>query len=556
MAITVGRLMDTRVLQDAQVVAGLRGLDHRVESVNMMDAPDIVEWIRPHQMLVTTLYNVKDNADALQRLIPELAERGCSAVGIKSRYFRIPSFMYTQANDFALPMIQLPYDMPLGVLSHEITRMLLNRDFLSDQLAPDSEHLWDLVMAQDAMDRVAAYLAAEWKAPVALYDQDHQRLAASFSSMPSSLFDALVEEVSSKWERLHRLDAQAYTLHGHIVERMPLIDHHCYYGELMVIDRAKPTGKTLAFAIQAVSAFYLTKDLRRQDWRHYLQNVAEVLLGKACQSNPTANHDYGRGLLIDAFEFTQAKTYGVILAEVTLTGSLQRLGNHWNAVESLQDAVLMRTEKRFQSYGWNVVAGIIDSQLVFLIAFPAEYRVDNRTSPQRVVHLLESIAEDMANIYAIHIRFSVGNFYSSIRHFAYAYQEARETMRASQENIAIFQPQNVQNFLQYIPEPERKRFVEGVLGVLLVLPPLERNPLLKTLQVFLTVQNQITETAKVLFVHRNTVIYRLRKIEGLLNKSLDDADDVLSLRLALLFLTNLEVQGEMPGESSYRFVDR
>lgn len=553
MAITVRRLMDAQVLQGAKVVAGQEGLNHLVESVNMMDAPDIVEWIRPHQMLVTTLYNVKDNPDVLQRLIPELADRGCSAIGIKSRYLKIPSLMYSQANDLSLPLIELPHDMPLGVLSHEITRTLLTRDFLIDRSTTDSENLWDIVMADNGMDRIVTYLSREWKAPVALYGQDHQYLAKSLFGMTPSLFDALVAKAYSIL-RLHRLDVQACTVHGHTVERVPLVDRQCYYGELMIIDRIQPVGKALGIGIRAVSAFYLKKYLKRQDWRLYLRNVAESLLANEYGSNRVFNHDSGGSLFIDAF--MKAKAYGVILAQVTLVESPQRLGNHWNPQESLEDEVLVHIESRLQTQGWSVVAGIIGRQLVFLVADQSSSHIDSKTPQQRIANELEYIVEDMMNSYSIHIRFSVGNFYSSIRHFAYSYQEARETMGITQDNVTIFRPQNVQNFLQHIPEQERKRFVEAVLGALLILPPLERDPLIKTLQVFLSFQNQVTETAKALFVHRNTVIYRLRKVEELLSKSLDDADDVLTLRLALLFFTNLEIRGETDGEQSCRLVDR
>ena len=553
MAITVSRLMDAQVLQGAKVVAGQEGLNHLVESVNMMDAPDIVEWIRLHQMLVTTLYNVKDNPDVLQRLIPELADRGCAAIGIKPRYFNIPSFMYSQANDLALPLIELPHDMPLGVLSHEITRTLLTRDFLTDRSSTGAENLWDMVMVDNGMDRIVTYFSREWKVPVALYGQDHQCLAVFLYGMTPSLLDALVAEAYAIL-RLHRWDVQACTLQGHTVERVPLVDGHCYYGDLMIIDRIQPVGKALAVGIRAVSAFYLKRYLKRQDWRLYLRKVAEALLANEYESNRVSNHDNGESFFIDAF--VKAKAYGVVLAQVSLVESPQRLGNQWNPEESLQDEVLVQIEGRLQSQGWSVVAGIIDRQLVFLVADQSSPHIDSKTPQQRVADELEYIIENMVNSYSIHIRFSVGNFYSSIRHFAYSHQEARETMEVTQDKITIFRPQNVQNFLQHIPEQERKRFVEAVLGTLLILPPLERDPLLKTLQVFLSFQNQITETAKALFVHRNTVIYRLRKVEELLSKSLDDADDVLTLRLALLFLTNLEIRGETDGEQSSRLGNR
>lgn len=62
----------------------------------------------------------------------------------------------------------------------------------------------------------------------------------------------------------------------------------------------------------------------------------------------------------------------------------------------------------------------------------------------------------------------------------------------------------------------------------------EREDLLTTARVFLETQGQIGETAKRLFIHRNTVTYRLGKFERLTRRSLRAPSD--SLRLRTIFL--------------------
>ncbi|MDR2035922.1 MAG: helix-turn-helix domain-containing protein, partial [Coriobacteriales bacterium] len=52
-----------------------------------------------------------------------------------------------------------------------------------------------------------------------------------------------------------------------------------------------------------------------------------------------------------------------------------------------------------------------------------------------------------------------------------------------------------------------------------------------TLEVYLNCQCDITQTAKLLFVHRNTVRYRITKIQNMLPRPLDDPDFTLQGRL-------------------------
>ncbi len=69
-------------LKKSKVLAGDQGLDNAVQSVNVMEVPDILEWVRPGELLVTTMYPLRDDAAALKTLVPQLADKGLArAVG-------------------------------------------------------------------------------------------------------------------------------------------------------------------------------------------------------------------------------------------------------------------------------------------------------------------------------------------------------------------------------------------------------------------------------------------------------------------------------------------
>ena len=59
------------------------------------------------------------------------------------------------------------------------------------------------------------------------------------------------------------------------------------------------------------------------------------------------------------------------------------------------------------------------------------------------------------------------------------------------------------------------------------------NDNLKLLSIFLNSDRNITNTAKEMFLHRNTVIYRIGKIEQTLGVSLDDPDVRFDLLISL-----------------------
>ncbi|MFI2200171.1 PucR family transcriptional regulator [Streptomyces sp. NPDC020192] len=83
---------------------------------------------------------------------------------------------------------------------------------------------------------------------------------------------------------------------------------------------------------------------------------------------------------------------------------------------------------------------------------------------------------------------------------------------------------------------EASRLVEVALGPVLALPQAERGRLLRTLGQWFTAGGVAAETADRLFVHPNTVRYRLRRIEELTGRSLSDPAALADLGAALYTL--------------------
>ena len=73
--------------------------------------------------------------------------------------------------------------------------------------------------------------------------------------------------------------------------------------------------------------------------------------------------------------------------------------------------------------------------------------------------------------------------------------------------------------------------IETVLGKLLKSKNSEEY--IRTLNAYIRHQGNLTEISKELYIHRNTLRYRLQKIEGLLGKRLDNAEDRAILWLVL-----------------------
>jgi DNA-binding PucR family transcriptional regulator len=78
------------------------------------------------------------------------------------------------------------------------------------------------------------------------------------------------------------------------------------------------------------------------------------------------------------------------------------------------------------------------------------------------------------------------------------------------------------------------RLRRAALGDLLDLPAPDRETLLTTLRAVLDADGSPSHAATALYCHRNTVMYRLARLESLTGRRLADARDRLLLGLALV----------------------
>jgi purine catabolism regulator len=81
--------------------------------------------------------------------------------------------------------------------------------------------------------------------------------------------------------------------------------------------------------------------------------------------------------------------------------------------------------------------------------------------------------------------------------------------------------------------PELTAFYQETLGPLLNADTRGDGTLIETLESFFRCNGNLSETARTMHLHRNSLLYRLGRIEEILGRSLEDAELRLSLQVAL-----------------------
>lgn len=183
MQTTIMEILTLNGFQHVKVVAGKKGLSRNVNNVYFMEVPDIFHYIESEGLLITTLYPIAGNKKAIESFIPELVNKGISGIAIKPGRFieEIPEIMLQQANEFDFPIMTLPKDANLSELSNTILDLLLGKKNSILEFRDELHNkLMALLLEGADLEELVQFLANLIDSQVILIDRHFEVMASSF----------------------------------------------------------------------------------------------------------------------------------------------------------------------------------------------------------------------------------------------------------------------------------------------------------------------------------------------------------------------------------------
>jgi len=163
--LSLREILDWEILSGHTVIAGTGSLAVDVRSVTVIDAPDAVNWVKPHEFVVTSTYPVQQSPDALVVLIEQLAARNAAGLGVKlTRYLReFPDNAYRRAEELGFPIISLPgplawSDLIGRVFSHGGQQQGKEAAYLSAIYRAFSQHRTGIGSLRELFELVAGFI--------------------------------------------------------------------------------------------------------------------------------------------------------------------------------------------------------------------------------------------------------------------------------------------------------------------------------------------------------------------------------------------------------------
>ncbi|WP_342082322.1 PucR family transcriptional regulator [Enterococcus faecalis] len=522
---------------DLQLLSSHSNLTQPLESVEITETPDVADFIPKNVMILTTAMIYKDDQEKLKPFIDSLKQAECTALGIKVGRFldEISPEIVAYASAVDLPLIKIPSTQPLGGLLHEIVGYL--RDSKTEQMsvAFDIQKRFSTLLMQDVdATRFIAEFAKILNAPIILLSPWQQVIAHSnyfYGNQKSAEF--FIEQLSKDHFQQLAQEKKIFRLQDERQENIQVAgfpirvnDYFPYY--LLILSPEQIPYPISEFAIDQailVLTFMLFKNQKiAESFEHLKTDFLDRLLDthqEALSKHQNWLELWKNYRLINSDYYQLAIVYGVTKPE-------------------------NETHIRYQQAEGQLIFQWLKEQLPEILPDVALFKLKNQNKSILIFQskkndhlmILQNLAERLQQALPITIHFALGNAYENLEDLPNSYIEASSTLEASLHaqkpaTVQLFHPKGLAGLFEKIGTEDVEYFCQQQLKELAYPTEPTLQELRKTLKVFLDFNCEITKTANALYLHRNTIKYRMNQCEKLLDTSIQEPETSLLLRVAL-----------------------
>ena len=530
-SVRVADLLTLPAFAGVQVVAGSAGLDRVVDRVNIMEVPDIVPWVKPHELLLTTGYPLREVPQGLAALVADLDRVGVAALAVKLRRYldSLPADMLTEADTRGLPVLLLPDGVAFDDLLSAVLSDVLNRQStILERSELVHRALVGVVLDGGGLDELVNELHGLIGGLTFVTTPDGRLLTFRGDDSTQGVFDQCDLFVDSGRFRSERFAPGVHQVAGSAVAVVPVLAGRSDHGRLVVVRAGQSLRRgdmhvleraatVAALAITKAVAVQAVEDKYRGDF------VRDVLLDRAGSPLAIVEH-------FDSLGWDIARPLAVVVAALD-PGELSDVTR--TDARAAQD--------RFAT-AWMQVVGRFDkaapvvgfaSEVVALVGVP-----DGDAARAAVDTLVRAVSGDGGGGRR---RFATGvsRVICDPAGIAAGYEQARRSVHVGRQlqgptAVAYFDDLGAFRLLSLIEDSaELGNFVTEVLAELASETEPEAADMRATLRVLLDTNLNVAETSRQLHFHYNTLRYRIGKLERIVGPFTTDPDLRLDLSLAL-----------------------
>ncbi|NPV91250.1 MAG: hypothetical protein HPY50_10825 [Firmicutes bacterium] len=539
--LTIREALNLPALASTKVIAGAQGLDRTIEWFHIIDIPQIMPWVNKGDIILSSTYALQTVPEIADGLIINLNEKGVAGLILATGLYlkEIPQHMIETADKLGFPIITFAAENRY----RDVTRQLTEKILRSSEKLTDDYELWsqkiiDAVISDDPLQSLIKLCKGIVNANVLFLDGFGRLLV---SGQVQGEYDEFLrhfrESDMRRTAERSGIPLLGYYKIPYFFYRMQLGTQVAFLVILKSIEKSGPTEIALLKSIIAtMSALINSRDMLKKAALNAQMPLLENILYGQYASNEMI--------------YTEAKELGWDLDS-----------NHIVAVFSINNFDKCVVKNEFNEKQLEQFKVCLIDQIIYMInsiqgrypvikqdlLFTTIFKLPTSSSEERILKGCQEIIEYFQEKHGIEIFIGLSTIVKDLAGFSSRVVEAKETI----EIIKVMKNKQIAKYDQLgIDMIVNKILMETDIKLTYLNKMFEladydlkyNSDLIHTLKIFVQNRGSLSRTARGLDVHRNTVKYRLKKVEEVMGINLSSPDAFINMTILLkiydLYTTN------------------
>lgn len=505
---------------ECRLISGEGGLGKSIKSITVLEVPEVAKWVNGDEFILTSLYAVKDDLEAQLQLVERLNASGAAGLGIKPAHFigEIAKEILEKGDELNFPIIEIPENVTYVELMSPVMHALFNNKIvLQEDLERATKILNELSLREQGIQEYAKTIGFLVNNEITIESE----LPTINSYLPNRKLQPLEESKKQELSIVRRALQMDRYMGDNIIPCMvvPIIVEGDYFGNITSWgDYGEHLSKDIAVLEKAASllSFEFLKNKMQLDieQRYESDFIRELLFSQNIREKSVI--EWGGNYRITKNDRYACLLFSVINAE---TKEKQFL--------VLKNYRLTNVLKQLYS---RALVGAIRNGICIIAPVESTNQLKN-LAKQYYIHINGQIGENLE------LSLGVGKPEVGLKGIQYSFLQADKALyfaerQDKKEHISFYEELGVYRLIYSVRnETELNDFFKETFYKLLEEPKSEE--FFYTLKVYFDNNESLKETSKELFIHVNTLKYRLGRIEELTGYSLKKSEDKMNLFIGM-----------------------
>ena len=520
----------------AKVLAGENNLNQAIRHIHKASFLDTHSPLGDGTLRLSTEYNFKENVESQENLIPTLIAKGVVGIFFAARrdFETIPETFLKFAKAHHFPIVVVPSKMQFTTIVEQFYIEIINREFAVKERATDiRQKLMRIVLEGGDLHDVVTILAKILQRSILIDDAQHKLLAHAQqgpidearkkaiergASSPRSISILRERGVYDKWHQyLRPLHLAAQPDLGLTMARVvaPIIVSGEILGAIWILAGEQPLTELDELSIEhtaTIAALIILKEQAIQEVRRSLQGdfLDKLLLSESPLDPQTV--EQGK-----RFHYQKSQAHQILFATLNETGK-----------KTLANLAASFTSWLQRKKIWGLVAER-DEGVILIV------ETDANSTGKRLGELLLSSYQ----LFYPSLILGISQFQPKEKPLQIFYKQAVQAADigrrlGSQGKVICYWKLGLLNWLYTLsPEELATNLYLDQIKAIVLYDQTHQADLLASLEIYLESGGALQEAAESLHIHRNTLSYRMKRIQEILKIDLQDSQTRFNLYVAL-----------------------